>query len=90
MSKYSVNGIEIVDDSGKIDWNKIKNHPLVSNVSNVLISITNCGTGGTVGGSVTTSGTVKTVNLSVTGGGAPIPNCDCNCLCLCACGACGT
>ena len=45
MSKYSVGGTEIISDAGTIDWSKIKNHPLPSNVKSWSVSVTNCGTG---------------------------------------------
>ena len=81
MSKYSVNGTEIIDDSGLIDWNKLKNNPSAATVSQTDIgSLTNCGTDMalTMSRSAnTTTGAVTFTFASIQTGTAW--NCNCNC-----------
>lgn len=45
MSKYSITGTEIVNDSGQIDWSKIINVPThIVGVANTVESVGNAGT----------------------------------------------
>ena len=78
MSKYSVGGTEIIDDSGKIDWTLIKNHPLKSNVNSFTTTYTNCAQGGSIATSTSSSGANVSLNIVMSGGGA-----NYNCLCQC-------
>ena len=79
MSKYSVNGTEIIgDDPGLIDWNKIKNAPLKSNINSFTTTYTNCAQGGSISTSTSSVGTDVYLNITMSGGGA-----NYNCLCQC-------
>lgn len=64
-ARYSVNGVTVIDDLGQIPWSLIKNHPLVSLVTDVAAAVTNCATGGTVSASITVV-TSTTYKLNVT------------------------
>ena len=80
MAKYSVNSTEIIDDSGLIDWNKIKNAPSAATVSGTnLGTITNCGTGMAINVSRTSAsnGRISFAFTSVNTGTQT--NCNCNC-----------
>ncbi len=84
MSKLVVNGVEIVSDSGTIDWGRIKNHPLTSTITAFATTYNNCAQGGSVVTTVTTSGQNRLLNWSMSGGGANY-NCQCQCQCTCQC-----
>ena len=84
MAKYSVNGTEIIDDSGKIDWNKLKNNPSAANVSGVFLgTLTNCGTDCffTVQRTSNTTNGVVTFVINMN----KLANCNCNCDCSVNC-----
>jgi hypothetical protein len=86
MSKYSVGGTEVISDAGTIDWSKIKNHPLPSNVKSWSVSVTNCGTGGSIAATITngsSSSSVKLLNVTMSGGGGTNCNCTGNCVTNC-------
>jgi hypothetical protein len=86
MSKYSVNGTEVISDTGTIDWAKIINHPLTSNVRSWSVSVTNCGTGGSIAVTITngsSSSSVKLINVTMSGGGGTNCNCSGNCVTNC-------
>ena len=42
MSKYSVNGTEVISDAGTIDWTKIKNAPIIYGPQTLAVVYTNC------------------------------------------------
>ena len=84
MAKYSVNGTQIIDDNGKIDWSLIKNNPLPTQITGFAAAYTNCSYGGYVVASTTISGTAVALNVTVAGGGANF-NCQCQCQCQCNC-----
>jgi hypothetical protein len=81
MAKYSVNGTEIIDDSGLIDWIRLANNPGAANVSQTSIgTLTNCGTDM----ALTVSRTANTTNGLVVFTFASVQtgtawNCNCNC-----------
>jgi hypothetical protein len=82
MSKFSVNGTEIIDDSGKIDWNKIKNAPTIYGPQSVVVSYTNCSTQGNI--AVVASAATGNVTFAFTASGGAGYVCVCDCT-ACAC-----
>ena len=83
MSKYSVNGTEIIDDSGKIDWNKIKNAPAIYGPQSLAVSYTNCSTQGNI--AVVTNLATGNVTFSFTASGGAGYACVCDCDCTAPC-----
>ena len=81
MSKFSVGGTEIIDDSGKIDWTRLVNNPSAATVSEMKIgTLTNCGTDM----ALTITRTANTTTGAVTFAFASVQtgtawNCNCNC-----------
>mgnify|MGYP003351726485 FL=1 len=80
MAKYSVNSTEIIDDTGKIDWNKIKNAVVISGPQVIAVSATNCSTRGDISASVNSGTGAVTISLSASGGTAYV--CQCQCVCM--------
>lgn len=85
MSKYSVNGTEIIDDNGKIDWSRITSAPIVGGPQSLAASATNCSSYGNISFSVNTATGNVTFSFGTSGGTAFVCDCayNCNCLCLC-------
>ena len=84
MSKFSVGGTEIIDDSGKIDWTKIKNAPTIYGPQSVVVSYTNCSTQGNI--AVVAAASTGSVTFAFTASGGAGYACVCACDCsACAC-----
>ena len=68
-----------------IDWNKIKNHPLPSAITGWNVSVTNCGTGGSIAATISNgaSTSIKLINITMSGGGGTNCNCAGNCVTNC-------
>ena len=85
MSKFSVNGTEVISDSGTVNWNKIKNHPLPSTITAWAVTVSNCGTGGTIAATISngSSTSIKSLDVTMSAGGGSNCNCTGNCLTNC-------
>ena len=85
MSKYSVGGTEIIDDSGKIDWNKIKNAPNIYGPQGITTTYTNCSTQGNITSTANSSTGSVLLTVTTSGGAGYACNCQCQCACACDC-----
>lgn len=81
MAKYSVNGVEVVDDTGQVDWTRFKNKPTLVNGAN-----------GTTRNETIGSGSISALTFYLEDDGTgkarlvrrvTLVNCDCNCDCFC-------
>lgn len=84
MSKYSVNGTEVISDSGTINWNSLKNNPSAATVTDVQLgTVTNCGTYLQI--QVTRTDSSGNLTFAITGMQSGASNCNCNCAGNCNC-----
>jgi hypothetical protein len=87
MAKYSVNGTEVIKDTGTIDWTKIKNAPIIYGPQRLTVLYTNCSTQGNI--TVVANTATGNVNFSFTASGGAGYDCDCDCVCACDCACMG-
>lgn len=77
----NVNDTEIIDNDGKVDWNKIKNANVITGVA--ATRTTTSGGGNITGApqySIEQTGTQVRFRKNT-----PYSNCNCNCNCQCRC-----
>ena len=82
MSKYSVNGTEVISDAGTIDWTKIKNAPIIYGPQSLSVVYTNCSTQGNI--TVVANTGTGNINFAFTasGGAGYVCVCVCDCVCM--------
>lgn len=73
---FKVGGTVVIDNNGKINWNRLTGLPAKIDTAVQKINITNCGDGSAL--QIARTGTTVTVKLANT-------NCNCNCDCNCLC-----
>lgn len=84
---YSVNGVEVIDSLGRLDWSNVRSAPTISGPQGVAVAAANCATYGNVSASVNAATGAVTITIGLSGGASLACACVCDCgACDCACG----